>query len=93
VLSLGHPRLSDEEIDRRGEALYDQGIRALVETDANRGKLVVIDVGTGDYEVDDDGLAASDRLLARHPGAAMYALRIGYDAVYSFGGAPVQMKQ
>jgi hypothetical protein len=93
VSCLGHPRLSNEEIDRRGEALYAQRIRSLVETDANQGKMMVIDVETGDYEVDDDGLAASDWILARHPDAAMYALRIGCDAVYSFGGAPVQLKQ
>ena len=34
VSNLGHPRLSNEEIDRRGEALYDQRIRSLVDTDA-----------------------------------------------------------
>ncbi len=83
---MGHPRLSDEEIDRRGEALYDQRIRSLVETPTNLGKQIVIDVETGEYEIDRDGLAASLRILARHPGAALYGLRIGYDVVYSLGG-------
>ena len=49
---MGHPRLSDEEIDRRGEALYDQRIRSLVETPTNLGKQIVIDVETGEYEID-----------------------------------------
>jgi hypothetical protein len=90
---MGHPRLTDEEIDRRGEALYKQSIRPQVETAANIGKLVIIDVETGDYEVDADGLAASDRLLARHPGAALYGERIGYDVAYSFDGVLTRSKQ
>lgn len=45
-----------------------------------------MNVETGDYEIDDDGLAASRRLLARDPDAALYSLRIGYNAVYTFSG-------
>jgi len=83
---MSHARLTDEEIDRRGQELYEQQIRPLVETPENIGKQIVIDVETGDYEIDEDGLAASRRLLARHPGAALYGLRIGYNAVYTLGG-------
>jgi hypothetical protein len=90
---LGHPRITSEEIDRRGEALYEQSIRPQVETEANIEKMVIIDVETGDYEIDTDGLAASDRLLARHPDAALYGQRIGYDAVYSFDGVLTRTKQ
>jgi hypothetical protein len=46
----------------------------------------VIDVETGHYEIDDDGLAASRRLLAKRPGAPLYGLRIDYNAVYALGG-------
>ena len=83
---MPHPRLSSEEIDRRGEELYERQIRALVETPENIGKIVSIDVETGDYAVADDPIKAGDLVLARHPNAAMYAARIGYDAVYSLGG-------
>lgn len=83
---MQHPRLTDEEIDRRGEQLYEQQIRPVVETPANIGKQVVIDVETGDYEIDDDGLAASKRLLSKRPDAALYGVRIGYNAVYTLGG-------
>ncbi len=84
---MSHPRLSGEEIVERGKALYEREIRPLVEHHANIGKQLVIDVETGEYEIDDDGLAASRRLLAKHPHAALYGLRIGYNAVYSLGGA------
>jgi hypothetical protein len=85
-----HPRFSGEEIGRRGEEIYKQKLRALVETEQNVGKIVSIDVETGDYEIDSDLLAAADRLLARHPGAALYGVRIGYDAVYAFGTGTIQ---
>jgi hypothetical protein len=82
---MGHPRLSGEEIERRGQALYEQQIRAKVEA-GNEGKICMIDVETGDYEIGDTMLETGRRLFARNPDAAPWAVRIGYDAVYSFGG-------
>jgi hypothetical protein len=78
--------MSGEEVQRRAEELYEQGIRQKVETEGNIGKLLVIDVETGDYEIDTDEIAASRRAMAKHPGAALWMLRIGYDAVHSLGG-------
>ena len=83
---MAHPRMSGDEIHRRGQALYDERIRAIVETPENIGKLVAIDVETGDYHIADDGISATQPLLAKRPGAALYGVRIGYDAVYSLGG-------
>jgi hypothetical protein len=85
---MGHPRYSGEEIGRRGQEIYDQKLRPHVETEENIGKIISIDIETGDYEIDDDLIKAGDRLLARHPGAALYGARIGYDAVYAIGGSP-----
>jgi hypothetical protein len=90
---MPHPRFSNEEIARRGEELYAQRLRQSVETDDNIGKIIVIDVETGDYEIDTDSLAANRRALAKHPGAALYGLRIGYDAVESFGEGLTPVKQ
>ncbi len=83
---MPHPTVADEEIDRRGQEVYERQIRSMVETPENIGKEIVIDIETGAYEIDTDGLAASRRLLARRPGAPLYGLRIGYDAVYTLGG-------
>ena len=82
---MGHPRYSTEEIVRRGEELYEDGIRAKVEQ-GNTGKILVIDIETGDYEIDDDHLQATRRALAKHPGAALYSLRIGYPSLGKIGG-------
>jgi hypothetical protein len=85
--AMPYPRVPNEDIHRRGQALYDERIRALVETEENIGKELVIDVETGDYEIDESGLAASQRLHAKRPGAALFGLRIGYNAVYGLGGS------
>ena len=90
---MPHPRLSDAEIDRRGQEVYEQYICGKVETAENIGKQIVIDVETGDYEIDSDGLAASRRLLAKHRDAALFGARIGYDTVYALGGALMPTKQ
>lgn len=83
-------RFSDEEIDRRASELYEGGIRARVETSENIGKILVLDVETGEYEIDASGIVANQRALAKHPGAALFGFRIGYPVVESFGGGSIQ---
>jgi hypothetical protein len=84
---MPHSRFRDEEISRRGLELYEQQIRAKVESEENIGKLVSIDIETGDYEIGDDtSIEAPLRLHAKHPGAAIYTHRIGYNAAVSLGG-------
>jgi hypothetical protein len=78
-------RLSAEEIARRGEEIYNRDLRASAEA-TNKGKFLVIDIETGDYEIDEDDLTATKRLLARHPNAETYGVRIGYPAAYRIGG-------
>ena len=79
-------RLSGKELARRGKILYDGVIRKRVESAANLGKIVVIDVETGDYLVDDQGLDASRSLRTKRPDANLYGIRIGYNVAESLGG-------
>jgi NADPH-dependent 2,4-dienoyl-CoA reductase/sulfur reductase-like enzyme len=81
---MPHPGLTTEEIGRRGQDLYDRQRRARVEAD-HRGRYLVLDVETGDYEIGDDYLVLSRRLQARRPDAALYTVRIGYPAVGRIG--------
>lgn len=78
--------LSREEAGHRAQALYEDKIRWAVETPENIGKLVVIDIETGDYGVDELGFAPADALRAANPSARLIALRIGYNVAASFGG-------
>lgn len=86
-------KYSGEEIGRRGQEIYEQRLRALVETEDNVGKIISIDVESGDYEIADDLLSAGRRLQQRHPDALMYGKRIGYNAVYAVGGSLVRTAQ
>ncbi len=80
---------SPEEIGRLGDAIYDRDIRPDVEA-VHRGRIVSIDVDSGDYAVGDTVIAATDQLRERHPGADVWSLRIGYGALRHFGGRAVR---
>ena len=86
----GAENQSGEEIGERGQVIYESRLRTLLETEENIGKIVSIDVETGDYEIADDLLAAGRRLQQRRPDALMYGKRIGYNAVYAVGGSLVR---
>lgn len=78
------PRYGKDEHARRGSARYEQQVRPQVEA-GNHGKVVALDVDTGSFEVAEDTLTASQRLLARQPDAQIWCVRIGYPAVHRFG--------
>jgi hypothetical protein len=81
---MSHPRYATEEIVRRGKALYESAIRPNVEG-GNRGRYLVLDIETGDYEIDDDQLAAAERAQAKRPDAPLFAVRIGYPTLGRIG--------
>jgi hypothetical protein len=58
--------LSREEVAQRAKQLYESKIRQKVEVEENIGKMVIIDIETGDYEVDKTGLQASRQLSKKH---------------------------
>ena len=78
------PRYPKEEFARRGEEIYDRDIRPLLEAQ-NRGKFVAIDIETGEYELAEDTLTASQRLFQRLPAAQIWYVRIGHRAVHRIG--------
>jgi hypothetical protein len=86
-------QFSKEEIARRGEELYENSIRTQVEIPENIGKIISINIDTGDFEIDQDLILACQRLKAKHSNAALWTERIGYDAVYAVGGTLVRTAQ
>jgi hypothetical protein len=78
------PRYSKEEFSRRGDEIYERQVEPYVEN-RDAGKFVAIDVETGAFEVDQSELAASDRLLARLPGAQVWLRQIGARFTHRFG--------
>ena len=79
--------LSREEVARCAKQMYESKIRQQVEVEENIGKMVIIDIETGDYEIDKTGLQASRNLSNKHPNARLFGIRIGYNVAVSFGGA------
>lgn len=83
-MTTRQPRYSSEEHARRGTELYEQKLRPQLEA-GNQDKVVAIDVDTGGFEVADNSLTASERLLTRYPDAQIWCVRIGHPAVHRFG--------
>ena len=83
-MPVREPRLTNEEHARLGTEMYEQRIRPQIEA-GNRGKIVAIDVDTGEFEVADQTLTAAERLLARCPDAQIWFVRIGHRGVHRFG--------
>lgn len=83
-MPVRQPRYSPEEHARRGTEIYERQVRPLVEAD-HHGQIVAIDVDTGAFEVGEDTLTASHKLLAKFPDAQIWCVRVGYPAVHRFG--------
>jgi hypothetical protein len=74
----------------RGKELYENVIRAQVETPENIGKIISINVETGEYEIGEDLVVTSGKLQAKQANAIIWAERIGFNAVYAVGGTLVR---
>jgi hypothetical protein len=74
------------ELGERAEAIYVEQLRHLVETEENIGKMLIIEVESGDYEIDELGIESAHKLQARHPGAPLFGIRVGYKVAASFDG-------
>ena len=84
------PTLSKEKTRLLGNEIYEREIRPLVE-DAHDGEYVAIDVSGGGWAVSGDLLTAAALLRAEYPEAVdVWLLRVGYRAVFGFGGQPLR---
>jgi hypothetical protein len=84
MATVPHSNRDREEIARRGDEIYERDIRPRLGP-GDEGKFVLIDIESGDHEVDRDELAASDRLLARHPEARVWMRQVGSRYARRFG--------
>lgn len=78
------PRCSKEEFARRGEEIFESEIRAQLKGVPAR-YFVLIDIESGNFEVDESELAASDRLRARCPNGQVWMRRVGSRISRRFG--------
>jgi hypothetical protein len=72
--------------------LYETKIRPLVEA-GNLGRLLAIDIESGDYAVADESIDACRPLIEKNPDAQIWCLRIGHIAVDKFGFGDTREKR
>jgi hypothetical protein len=75
------------EVVAAGSKIYEQSIRPLVETPENIGKMLTLDVETGDYKIGVNSIESAIELKQNRPMARLFTVRIGYDVGVSFGGS------
>jgi hypothetical protein len=75
-----------EEVVAAGLKLYEQKIRPLVETPENVGKMLTLDVETGEYKIGLNSIEGAIELKQNRPMARLFTVRIGHDVGVSFGG-------
>lgn len=79
--------LTPDEVVERGKAIYEQSIRAQVEA-GNIGKLLMIDVLSGNWVLGEDRIRMARHLRQQNPEAANFALRVGYPTAEKIGSWP-----
>lgn len=82
-MAVRQPRYSKEDFAQRGDLIYQTQIRPQVEL-GNHGKIVAIDIETGDFEVANSPILAVDRLYERKPDAQPWVIRIGHKSRLPF---------
>ncbi len=78
--------LSSEEVAQQAMKLYEAGIRDAVEVEGNIGKMVIIDVESGGYSVDLNGIESARHLRKQNPTSRLFGIKIGYNVAASFSG-------
>ena len=87
---MGHSRYSSNEIGTRGREIYEEQLRDKLEPE-HIGKFIVIDIETGEYEMDEGDLTASMRAYRKKPDGARFGMRIGYETSGTIGNAMAEI--
>lgn len=82
---MGRPPTEEQaEFARKGEEWFERHVRPIAKP-GEEDKVAAIDIETGEFEIDDDELAACDRLQARIPSAQIWLRRLGSRYLRKFG--------
>ncbi len=73
-----------DEVVERGKTLYEQNIRSHVEKQ-NFGKLLMVDITTGEYVIGEERIEMSRRAHEKNPDAVLFGMRVGYPAAAAIG--------
>ena len=76
-------RYSPEEFAQKGTQIYQQTILPTLGI-KDDGKIVAIDIETGEFELADTTLAAAAKMFERLPAAQLWFERVGSESVHRF---------
>ena len=78
-------RYPKEEFARLGDAIFEKDVLPHLKS-RDKGRFVAIDIETGDYEIADERMTASQNLRARLPDPQIWMMRVGFPTVTRIGG-------
>ena len=73
-----------DDLLERGMKLYEERLRSELEPEHN-GRVVVVEVESGDYFLGETAAEAYRKAKAKHPGAEFAFLRVGAKAAFFVG--------
>jgi hypothetical protein len=76
-------RYSPEEFASKGTQLYRQTVLPTLGIESD-GKIVAIDIETGEFELADTTLSAAAKMFERLPAAQLWFERVGAQSVHRF---------
>jgi hypothetical protein len=79
-------KMKVSEIVERGKEIYERDIRSQVE--AQRGKMLAIDINSGEYALGDNSVSALNDLRAKAPDAQPFLMRVGFPTAVQIGAMP-----
>ncbi len=75
-------QINREEFGSKGDRIYEK-IKPLLEPEYE-GKIVAIEVESGDYFLGETVIRAGQKAKEKHPDKVFYFVRIGYPVVHVF---------
>jgi hypothetical protein len=76
-------KYSPEEFATKGSQIYQNAILPHLSADCS-GKIVAIDIETGEFAIDDTTLTAAAKVFEHSPNAQLWFERVGSEGVHKF---------
>jgi hypothetical protein len=73
--------MDESQLAKKGKEYYEQHLKDRLEKEY-RGKIIAIDIDSGDYFFGETVSEAVSEGRQKYPGKVFYAVRIGYKAVH-----------
>ncbi len=73
--------MNESQLAKKGKEYYEQHLKDILEKEY-RGKIIAIDVDSGDYFFGETVSEAASEGRKKYPGKVFYAVRIGYESVH-----------